>query len=93
MHNAIRTNTVTIATQKTAEKLDKTTDHEKGMTGNTEDADNKTTLMTPAGIEKLPENTGRDTVVVRQGGGDAVAELSTEVKAADTGADASREEG
>ena len=63
------------------------------MTGNTEDTDNKTTLMTPAVIEELPENTGNDTVVVRQGGGDAVAELVTEVKAPDAGADVSREEG
>ena len=78
---------------KTAEKLDKTDDQDKGMTGNTEDTDNKTTLMTPADTEKLPENTGNDTVDVRQGGGDAAAELSTEVKAADTGADVSREEG
>ena len=63
------------------------------MTGNTEDTDNKTTLVTPADTEKLPENTGNDTVDVRQGGGDAADELSTEVKAADTGADVSREEG
>ena len=73
---------------------------EKSQVKHSENSDTKTAEkldttddQAPAVLEELPDTTGNDTVVVREGGVDAVAELVTEVKAADAGADVSREEG
>ncbi len=44
-------------------------------------------------LEELPDTTGNTTAVAREGSIDAAAKLVTEVKAADAGADVSREEG